>query len=53
MINREVSNKKIIFFVDNQAAIITLGNYLIKSKVALETKRIVNNLARNNQVIIT
>ena len=54
MINREVSNKKILFFVDNQAAIITLlGNYLFKTKVALETKRIVNNLARNNQVIIT
>jgi ribonuclease HI len=53
MINNEVANKKIIFYVDNQAAIITLGNYLIKSNVALRTKQMVNILSNNNQVIIS
>ena len=53
MINENILNKKIIFYVDNQAAIITLGNYLIRSKIALETKKMVKLLSNNNQVIIS
>ena len=53
MINKGIVNKKILFYVDNQAAITTLGNYLIKSNVALKTKQMVNTLSHNNQVIIS
>ena len=52
MLIKEVRNKDIVFYVDNQAAIKTLGSYLIKSKVAAECKRMVNKLAEYNEVKI-
>ena len=53
MLVQEVRGKTITFYVDNQAAIKTLGNYQIRSKVAAESKRMVNKLAEYNEVKIT
>ena len=53
MLGKEVRGKRITIYVDNQAAIQTLGSYQIRGRIAAETKRIVNKLSELNQVLIT
>ena len=52
LIQREVKNKKIEFFVDNQAAIKALGNYAVRSKLTEQCKRQLNVLATSNEVTV-
>jgi ribonuclease HI len=52
LIQRVVKNKKIEFFVDNQAAIKALGNYAVRSKLTEQCKRQLNVLATSNEVTV-
>jgi len=53
MINADVRDKSIIFYIDNQASIKSLGNYIIRSSIVLQTKNMVNTLSKNNQVTVS
>ena len=50
LLNENLENKTINYYVDNQSAIKSLGNYVIKNKQVLEGKTLLNQLARNNTV---
>ncbi len=52
MIDKNIDNKQIEIYVDNQAAIQALGKYEITSKIILECKQSLNRLAENNSVRI-
>ena len=53
MINSDIRNKSITFFIDNQSSIKSLGNYIIRSNIVLNTKNMVNTLASSNQVTLS
>ena len=52
MISLGISGKTINLYVDSQAAIRAVNNYLIFSKSVLGTKTVVNTLGRNNNINI-
>ena len=52
MMNLGITGKTINFFVDSQAAIKSINNYLITSCTVLGTKNIVNTLCESNTVNI-
>ena len=53
MVNAEIRNKSITFFIDNQASIKSLGNYIVRSDIVLNTKNTVNTLSKYNQVTLS
>lgn len=53
ILSNNIINKNITFYVDNQACIKTLGGYIIRSKIAYETKKLLNLLSYNNQVTVS
>ena len=53
MINSDIRNKSITFFMDNQSSIKSLGNYIIRSNIVLNTKNMVKTLASYNQVTLS
>ena len=50
LLEAELEDKIINYYIDNQSAIITLGKYQIKNKQVLEGKNLLNRLARRNTV---
>ena len=52
MLNANITNQTINYFVDNQAAIQSLGKYCIKSSQVLNCKLAINELALNNDIHI-
>ena len=50
MNSKNITDKQIEIYVDNQAAIQALGKYEINSKIILECKKSLNLLAENNNV---
>ena len=53
MINSDIRNKSITFFIDNQSSIKSLGNYIVRSNIVFNTKNMVNTLASFNQVTLS
>ena len=45
---QQISNQTINYYVDNQAAIQSLGKYCINSRQVLDCKMAINQLALNN-----
>ena len=53
MLNRNMKGLTINFYVDSQSAIKAINSYEIKSKLVLECKEVLNQLANNNSVQIS
>ena len=52
LIELGTSNNNIHFYIDNQAAIQSLGGYLVKSNMTARCKRLLNILSINNNVAL-
>ena len=52
LISLQTKNKNIEFFIDNQGAIKAMESYTTNSKVILEAKQTLKELAKNNQITL-
>jgi ribonuclease HI len=52
LIENGIINKNVHFYIDNQAAIQSLGGYLIRSNLTASCKRLLNILAMSNNVTL-
>lgn len=52
MINMDLAGNNISFFVDSQAAILALDNYIIRTRSVAESKSALNILGSNNNITI-
>ena len=53
MINMGLTGKVINFFVDSQAAILSLDSYIVKTKTVLDSKNSLNTLGAGNDIRIS
>ena len=52
MLENNIENKNMNYFVNNQAAIKSLDNYIVSSKLEAECKEKINRLGTNNKITL-
>ena len=52
MLESNIENRNINYFIDNQAAIKSLDNYIVTSKLVAECKEKINRLGTNNKITL-